>query len=95
MARTDQDRLGKIFRRNITYGTLTRHGTIFVGFSRDQGTLQTMLGSMLGKDCGPPDKLLAVTRPLSGAYYVVPSAERLAAFDERLVDEPVLQVDGS
>ena len=34
--RTDQDRLGKIFRRNIAYGTLERHGTIFVGFSRDQ-----------------------------------------------------------
>ena len=40
---TDQDRFGKIFRRNIAYGTLLRHGTIFVGFSRDQRTLQAML----------------------------------------------------
>jgi putative iron-dependent peroxidase len=85
VARTDQDRLGKIFRRNIAYGTLTRHGTVFVGFSHDQGTLRTMLESMLGIDGGPPDKLLAVTRPLTGAYYVVPSADRLAAFDERLI----------
>jgi putative iron-dependent peroxidase len=54
VARTDQERLGKIFRRNIAYGTLTRHGTIFVGFSRDQGTLRTMLESMLGADGGPP-----------------------------------------
>ena len=31
VARTDQDTFGKIFRRNIGYGTLTDHGTIFVG----------------------------------------------------------------
>jgi putative iron-dependent peroxidase len=81
VARTDQERLGKILRRNIAYGTLTRHGTIFVGFSRDQGTLRPMLESMLGADGGPPDKLFAVTRPLTGGYYVIPSADQLAAFD--------------
>jgi porphyrinogen peroxidase len=81
VARTDQERLGKIFRRNIAYGTITRHGTIFVGFSHDQGTLRTMLESMLGADGGPPDKLLAVTRPLTGGYCVIPSADRLAAFE--------------
>jgi putative iron-dependent peroxidase len=79
VARTDQERLGKIFRRNIAYGTLARHGTIFVGFSHDQATLRAMLMSMLGADGGPPDKLLAVTRPLTGAYYVIPSADRLDA----------------
>ena len=80
VARTDQERLGKIFRRNIAYGTLISHGTIFVGFSRDQATLNAMLESMLGTDDGPPDKLLAVTRPLTGDYYIIPSADRLAAF---------------
>jgi hypothetical protein len=45
-----------------------------VGFSHDQGTLRTMLASMLGADGGPPDKLFAVTRPLTGGYYVIPSA---------------------
>ena len=48
VARTDQDRLGKIFRRNIAYGTLTRHGTIFVGFCADQRVLAAMLESMVG-----------------------------------------------
>ena len=81
VARTDQDRLGKVFRRNIAYGTLTRHGTIFVGFSHEQRTLQAMLVSMLGVDGGPPDELLAVTRPLTGGYYVIPSADRLAALE--------------
>jgi putative iron-dependent peroxidase len=80
VARTDQDRLGTILRRNIAYGTLTRHGTIFVGFSGDQGTLKAMLESMVGADGGPPDQLLSVTRALTGGYYVIPSADRLAAF---------------
>jgi putative iron-dependent peroxidase len=84
VARTDQERFGRIFRRNIAYGTLTRHGTIFVGFSADQRILRAMLASMLGADGGPPDRLLAVTRPLTGAYYVIPSADRLAAFDREI-----------
>ena len=79
VSRTDQDRFGKIFRRNIAYGTLSRHGTIFVGFCRDQRILQAMLESMVGADGGPTDRLTSVTRALTGAYYFVPSAEGLAA----------------
>ena len=33
VASTDQDRFGKIFRRNMPFGTVTEHGTMFVGFS--------------------------------------------------------------
>jgi len=79
VARTDQDDFGKIFRRNIAYGTLLRHGTIFVGFCREQRALAAMLESMIGLGDGPPDQLTTVTRPLTGAYYFVPSAEALAA----------------
>ncbi len=79
VARTDQDDFGKIFRRNIAYGSVAQHGTIFVGFSASQATLAAMLDSMIGRDGGPADRLTAFTRPLTGAYYVVPSAERLAA----------------
>jgi putative iron-dependent peroxidase len=93
VARTDQERLGKVFRRNIAYGTLTRHGTIFAGFSHDQGTLRTMLESMLGADGGPPDELLAVTRQLTGPYCVIPSVDAPAAFDEHLVAMPVVGVE--
>jgi putative iron-dependent peroxidase len=50
-----------------------------VGFSRDQAILQRMLESMLGLDNGPSDRLTTVTRALTGAYYVVPSADALAA----------------
>jgi putative iron-dependent peroxidase len=82
VARTDQDDFGKIFRRNIAYGTLLRHGTIFVGFCREQRALAAMLESMIGLGDGPPDQLTTVTRPLTGAYYFVPSAEALAALGE-------------
>ena len=79
VARTDQERLGKIFRRNVAYGTLTQHGTIFVGFSGDQTVLQAMLESMIGADGSAGDELTTVTRPLTGGYYVIPSVERLAS----------------
>ncbi len=80
VARTDQDDFGKIFRRNIGYGTVTRHGTIFVGFSRDRGRLDAMLASMIGRDGGVRDRLTEFTQAVSGAYYFVPSIEALAAF---------------
>jgi putative iron-dependent peroxidase len=82
VARTDQDQFGKIFRRNIAYGSVSRHGTIFVGFSGSQQILASMLDSMVGREGDPPDKLTSFTRPLTGAYYVIPTAERLAAFGE-------------
>jgi porphyrinogen peroxidase len=85
VGRTDQDDFGKIFRRNIAYGSLTRHGTIFVGFSARQEILARMLDSMVGAAAAPRDELTRFTRALTGAYYVIPSAERMAEFggDER------------
>ena len=77
VASTDQDRFGKIFRRNMPYGTVTDHGTMFVGFSSRRAPLQTMLESMAGRD-GIRDALTRYTKPLTGAYYFVPSATALA-----------------
>jgi putative iron-dependent peroxidase len=76
VASTDQDRFGKIFRRNMPYGTVTNHGTMFVGFSADQRRLSAMLESMAGVGGGARDALTRYTRPLTGAYYFVPSTER-------------------
>jgi putative iron-dependent peroxidase len=78
VARTDQDRFGKIFRRNMPYGTVTDHGTMFVGFSADQGRLAKMLGSMAGQGDGVRDSLTRYARPLTGAYYFVPSTRSLS-----------------
>jgi putative iron-dependent peroxidase len=77
VASTDQDRFGKIFRRNMPYGTVTSHGTMFVGFSADQRPLQEMLESMAGLASGARDALTKYTRPLTGAYYFAPSIESL------------------
>jgi porphyrinogen peroxidase len=75
---TDQDRFGKIFRRNMPFGTVTDHGTMFVGFSSEQDRLARMLEGMAGSLDGPPDALTRYTRPITGAYYFVPSIGALA-----------------
>jgi porphyrinogen peroxidase len=77
VASTDQDRFGKIFRRNMPYGTVAEHGTMFVGFCAEQRPLVAMLESMAGLDDGTRDALTRYTRPLTGAYYFVPSTESL------------------
>jgi putative iron-dependent peroxidase len=82
VASTDQDRFGKIFRRNMPYGTVTDHGTMFVGFSSEQRQLSTMLESMAGLAGGVRDALTFYTRPVTGAYYFVPATDRLRRFAE-------------
>jgi putative iron-dependent peroxidase len=77
VASTDQDRFGKIFRRNMPYGTVTDHGTMFVGFSSTQLPLSTMLESMAGLGGGARDALTRFTKPLTGAYYFIPSTDSL------------------
>ena len=77
VASTDQDRFGKIFRRNTPYGTVSHHGTMFVGFCSTQQPLVAMLESMAGVTDGRRDALTRYTRPRSGAYYFVPSIESL------------------
>jgi porphyrinogen peroxidase len=77
VASTDQDEFGKIFRRNMPYGTVTDHGTMFVGFSFEQRRLSEMLESMAGLNDGTRDALTRYTRPLTGAYYFVPAIESL------------------
>jgi porphyrinogen peroxidase len=77
VASTDQDRFGKIFRRNTPYGTVADHGTMFVGFCATQRPLDAMLQSMAGLADNARDALTLYTRPLTGAYYFVPSTESL------------------
>ncbi len=77
VARTDQDLFGKIFRRNMPYGNATDHGTMFVGFSSEQRRLVAMLESMAGLNDGVRDALTRYARPLTGAYYFVPSTDSL------------------
>lgn len=77
-AKTDQDKFGKILRRNMPYGTVTNHGTMFVGFSVEQQRLARMLESMAGLIGGQRDALTNYSRPVTGAYYFIPAIESLA-----------------
>ena len=77
VARTDQDEFGHIFRRNMPYGGVEDHGTMFVGFSSEQKRLARMLDSMAGLVNGTRDALTKYTVPLTGSYYFVPSVESL------------------
>jgi hypothetical protein len=65
------------FDEDLAGGTVTDHGTMFVGFSARQEPLATMLESMAGLAGGTRDALTRYTRPVTGAYYVVPSTESL------------------
>ena len=86
VARTDQDRIGHIFRRNTPYGTVTAHGTMFVGFAATQEPLAKMLEDMAGLD-GPRDELTRYTTPETGAYYFVPSVSALGEFADPAGDD--------
>jgi deferrochelatase/peroxidase EfeB len=62
------------------FGTPSRHGTMFVGFSADQHRLARMLARMAGVEEGIRDALTYFTAPVTGAYYFVPSVQALRSF---------------
>jgi len=70
----------KIFRRNTPYGSVADHGTVFVGFAKEQHRLQRMLERMAGIGDGVRDTLTRFSVPLTGAYYFVPALSTLARF---------------
>src|SRR5262249_58950714 len=72
VASTDQDRFGKVFRRNMPYGTVTDHGTMFVGFCAQRQPLADMLKSMAGLDDGTRGPLTRHTHPPTGALHLRP-----------------------
>jgi putative iron-dependent peroxidase len=80
VARTDQDVFGHILRRNVAWGTLLEHGTIFSRFAAEQPILARMLDSMAGIPDGVVDELTRFATAVSGAYYVVPAVEALSRF---------------
>jgi porphyrinogen peroxidase len=51
----------------MAYGTVSDHGTMFVGFSAEQQRLARMLDSMAGLVTGVRDALTRFTQPLTGS----------------------------
>jgi putative iron-dependent peroxidase len=66
----------KVFRRNTPFGTVSEHGTVFIGFSRERWRLHEMLRRMAGTD-GVRDALTRYTHATSGSYYWIPPVEHL------------------
>jgi putative iron-dependent peroxidase len=52
---------------------------MFVGFSWQQSRLTAMLESMAGTTDGVRDALTHYTKPITGAFYFVPSTESIRA----------------
>ena len=59
---------------------MTNPGTMFVGFSPDQVPLSSMLDSMAGVGDGVRDALTRYTKPLTGAFYFIPTTEAIRQF---------------
>lgn len=79
IARTDQDVLGDMLRRNTSYGTISNHGTMFVGVAKSRDLMHNMLLRMVGID-GPRDALTKFSCPETGGYYYLPSVDQLEPF---------------
>jgi putative iron-dependent peroxidase len=86
IARTDQDDLGDILRRNTAYGTAAEHGTMFVGVAAGSEVMQKMLDQMAGVD-GMRDALTFYSHPETGSYYFLPSVQQLDPYRPDLDDE--------
>ncbi len=69
----------EIFRRSSSFGGLGAHGLYFVAFAADVARLERMLARMSGAVDGVRDALTRFSHPVSGAWYVAPSVEDLAA----------------
>jgi len=68
----------EIYRRSVPYGTVDEHGLVFVAFSAEPARFETMLRRMFGASGDSlHDRLTDYTRPVTGAYYFVPSLEAL------------------
>lgn len=73
-----------IFRRNVSHGTPSNHGTLFIGFTNNQAIIHEMLQRMAGILDGPRDALTLYTKPVTGSYYFVPPSESLMRFATKI-----------
>ena len=83
-----------IVRDNMPFGHAARgeHGTYFIGYARSPATIELMLTNMfVGLPPGNYDRLLDVSRAVTGSLFFVPSMPLL----ESLADDPAGGADES
>ena len=70
----------EILRDNMPFGSAARgeFGTYFIGYAREPGRIETMLDNMfLGDPPGNYDRLLDVSRAVTGCLFFIPDADML------------------
>lgn len=77
VASIDQDTFGRIFRRNMPYEPLPITGRCSSASRPRSGRSWQCWRAMAGLVSGERDALTYYARPLTGAYYFVPSIESL------------------
>lgn len=77
VARTDTG--PDIWRRNVAYGDMGTHGTLFVGFADEQWKMEDMLDRMVGVD-GVHDALMNHMTVTGSGWYTIPSVEALLKY---------------
>jgi putative iron-dependent peroxidase len=89
----------KIVRANMPFGSIAegQFGTYFIGYSRSPRTIEQMLENMfIGSPPGNYDRLLDVSRAVTGGLFFVPSATFLdAAADAPAPEITVSEPDAS
>ncbi len=81
----------KIVRANMPFGSLAQgqFGTYFIGYSRSPRTIERMIENMfIGSPPGNYDRLLDVSRAVTGGLFFVPSATFLDAADDNPGADP-------
>lgn len=69
----------KLVRHSLPYGTVSgEHGLLFISYSHNQSTPETLLASMFGEKDGKTDQLLRFTKPVTGAFFYAPSMDALS-----------------
>jgi putative iron-dependent peroxidase len=70
----------EVFRRSTSFGDVGTHGMVFVAFASRQAVTARMLARMAGAEDGTRDALTHYSRPVTGAFYVVPEVGALRWF---------------
>jgi len=87
---TENGREVKIVRDNMPFGSVAagEYGTYFIGYSRSPAVTELMLRNMfIGRPEGNYDRILDVSRAVTGGLFFVPSADLLESLGDDQDDE--------
>ncbi|AQS88515.1 iron-dependent peroxidase [Neoasaia chiangmaiensis NBRC 101099] len=87
----------QIVRDNMPFGEVGKgeFGTYFIGYARSPARIEQMLQNMfVGKPPGNYDRILDVSRPVTGALFFIPTADFLDGAPDIAVAPPAAEDNG-